>query len=562
MDKFINIWVRVTVFIVILMTAATGWKNLSNHFSIYDDIGVAETIFIETEATNLRAKILVKALCTLSVNALEPCPYISISKKLFAVPSYWTYAPFQFYWTAILLNRAENLPYEKIKFLGRLPSYIFGWAGIGLLYFFVFRKVFRSNLVALICTAFLASSLELRIFEAQMMSYSIGMLSNALIISTILLLTHVDLSSKKIIMGALVISVAVAMQYQGLLLFAAGLLAVTLYSRPLQIKKTFLLLIFTAITIFSICGNIFTKSNKAISWNSGPHNEYIVLGEHGLERIANFFLLIYENISYNIYYISTPILLENQYIYLYSYFAISLIVIGVLLNFKNSNKFVLIFLGLYLTLYFLLIYLGKLAFSPSRHSLYLLPVFVALIGTGLDCLYRVNRVIFNLIAFAICFFLVVSAYFSIGFFKGRTDPVKEQDFVSLMMENKPQFIIYDSRNTEIKYMHDLKVYPLFRYAQGSDNFIRCPLGREIQIPGTVIFYSSSNSINDEKLYEYINQIFSECNVQNQKKDKILIRYDGLISESIGASPLELTSKLDSTLNSLYIHRFQIQSVNN
>lgn len=562
MDKFINIWVRVAVFITILMTAATGWKNLSNHFSIYDDIGVAETIFIETETTNIRANILAKSLCAMSVNDLEPCPYISISKKIFAVPSYWTYAPFQFYWTAILLNHAENLSYEKIKFLGRLPSYIFGWAGIGLLYFFVFRKIFRSDLVALICTAFLASSLELRIFEAQMMSYSIGMLSNALIISTILLLANVDLSSKKVIIGALIIGVAVSMQYQGLLLFAAGLLVVTLYSRPLQIKKSFLLLIFTAITIFLICGNIFTKSNKAISWNSGPHNEYIVLGEYGLERIANFFILIYENISYNIYYISTPILLESQYINFYSYFAISLIIIGVLFNYKNSNKFLLIFLGLYLTLYFLLIYLGKLAFSPSRHSLYLLPVFVVLLGLGLDCVYRVNRVIFNLMAFTICFLLVVSAYFSIGFFKERSDPVKEQYFVSLMEENNPQFIIYDSRNTEIKYMQDAKVYPIFRYAQDADNLIKCPLGKKIKAPGSVIFYSSTNSIIDDELHQYINQIFIQCGEQNQKKNKILIKYEGLVSESIGTSPLELTKKLDSTLNSLYIYRFRIQSVKN
>lgn len=562
MNKFINIWVRATAFIVILMVAVTGWKNLSNHFSIYDDIGVVDTIFNSGEANSFRGKLLEGALCAISGNSIDSCPYSSISQKLFVVPSYWTYAPFQFYWTAILLNHAENLPYEKIKFLGRLPSYIFGWVGIGLLYFLVFRKLFRSDLVAIICAAFLASSLELRIFEAQMMSYSIGMLSNAIIIFAILYLAALDMSNKIVIMVAILIGIAISMQYQGLLLFAAGLMGILIYSRPLKLKKFILLLTITLVTVFIICGNIFAKSNRAISWNSGPNNEYITLGNYGLERISSFLLLVYENISYNIYYVSTPVLLQSQYINVYSYCVVSLIVIGIIFNNRKGLKFPALFLGLYLGIYFFLVFLGKLAFSPSRHSLYLLPVIVALMGSGLDWLQQVNRKIFNLFLFFISLFLVTSAHYSIDFFERRADPVKEHELVALVNANNPQFIIYDSRNNEIKYISGIKKYPFLRYSQNAEKITNCPLVSNIRFPGTLLFYSSSRSIDERDVSNYIEQVIPACDVGRSIKDKFLVKNDGVIFESIGSSPLELTNKLDSTKNSLYISRFKIQTTQN
>ena len=100
--------ILLSLFLVVSLWQTYGL--LSSHFTHYDDLGVAQTLLLRQEKPSQ---------CHVNISSHEggsltqwankiDCVQKRIFDRLTIVPHNWTYAPFQFWFTQVLLNPGKE----------------------------------------------------------------------------------------------------------------------------------------------------------------------------------------------------------------------------------------------------------------------------------------------------------------------------------------------------------------------------------------------------------------------------------------------------------------------
>lgn len=558
-----------------------------SHFTQIDDIGVAESLMIrnldyrdkcELNLPTIQGKIF----SWIYADKEKVCKKLVQFNRLTIIPSLWTYAPVQFWFTQALLQSDTQYSYEEIKWRGRLPSFIFYVLGAIGFYWMLLKSDLgfrgRSSL-ALAMTAIIAFSLEERIHAAQMHSYAIGILANVLIIWSLLSLRDIkDKSFIFISLLALCIALAVGMQYQGVLLVASGLLAFV-FSVPTQFKNksfviryAYLVALLTGL-IYLVVGNIFGMSSRGINWNAGPHGEFIVQGNGWQERGIDFIRLISSYSAENVYAITSAIELDHFGAQLFGGIILILCLLGVMylcLRAKEERyRFILLFTSIYFLAYFGLVILGKLTFSPTRHLLYFLPMVVVLLGYGIIFTIsygsrRYQSGMQMLLASIFLGYLVWSVAVFNHFYEKRIDQIDQNIFLNSLNHTNATFLIFDGFDIEPLFMTRLQSYPNFWYSSwGFDckHFeLLVPDSQKLEF----LFYSkvSKPNLDDPVFLKYIRDIVGHCTSHTTGDKQVkAIRAIQNVADHQSSTSIEMSNRILNSIsnNNTFIQLLEIQT---
>jgi hypothetical protein len=414
---------------------------LHSHFPHTDDIGVADTLINKNLCDTLSEKyekysniMPVKYLTANLFNYQEDCKKYNDIYSYISIPSHWTYAPFQFIFTKLILSYNHTKYYEEIKYYGRIPSFIFYIIGLILFSYFIISKKYLgikdlNQASSVILLALL--SLELRVLSAQMESYAIGFFSGLVIIISTLKL-YQPRKFLDIFIRCIPISIGISMQYQGLFLAMATISSLTILlltekSNLIQFKKISYIGICLIIQSIIYMPFLIKNIGYSLNWNAGSSHEFIVSGNTFYLRIFDLFRLLINETIYNLYFIITPIKLEENQIILFGLLFFLLSIMGLIYLYENKsvfiNRYIFLYSLIYIFINIILLFIGKISFGPTRHSIYYLLPTLILITYGLSWLkvkffkYDLSK-IFYVFIFSLA---IVSIYKFHHFSKERND---------------------------------------------------------------------------------------------------------------------------------------------
>lgn len=393
-----------------------GW-----HFAHIDDIGVAKNILDARHA------------------GLSP---------FWSVPDTWTYAPFQFWITALLLNLEQS--YREILFWGRLPS-----AGFSAAALFVFAAVYlrSSNQPrerVLLPLALLACSWENIIFAKQMNNYALGALAMTVLLGLLFYLhAKDDWTLKEGCFGGIVTGALVWWHYQALFLLPAFWAALLLVRRRPVVAYRALIpaFLFQAVLILPLLFYLKDRTGTGglSGWNQGAVNEFVF----ALKTGASFF----ENIVYaaGFFFGNAARILRSLLAFgpeawfpaVSGVVFLALFITGCAVSLRSADdkrRLLSLFTLCAAGLWIILVVLQKLTFSPTRHALIYAPLFVWMISEGIYFVMDrvLKREILRVWIPAVLSMLIVTSCFSSfnRFLEERRDPFIESE-ISGALEKYP-----------------------------------------------------------------------------------------------------------------------------
>jgi len=313
----------------------------------------------------------------------------------FSVPFSWTYAPFQFLFTALFLQPAQT--YREILFWGRLPSCAAGIAGLGV-FAWLLRRLYQGDWNKIIFPlALMTLSLESVIYARQINNYSLGVLAFTLMTARVLFSPDKAPSTRiQAAASGVLIALLGSMQYQ-ILFFAPAFFAVCFLrdlrkdSSPGRIAVLWapgvLLFALLAFPLF----HFFLQGRAGAGmtgWNAGPEGQYALSGASPFENLAASFVFFLKNTP-DVFTSLTGFgaetnpavrILSGVLVPLLTAAGISLAVFSK----KKGQGSLALWTSLCFLTYAALVILGKLTFSPTRHVLILLPLAALGAGEGLN----------------------------------------------------------------------------------------------------------------------------------------------------------------------------------
>lgn len=566
------------------------YQLMGMHFTHTDDTGVADTLLFRATAENyLSCKNLAykfshfpfgfdRALGRINEYLCTPVLWW---ERLSVIPSQWTYAPFQFWFTQAILDPRFQYEYETIKALGRLPSFISYLVGLISFYFLLKRFLFssKSNLnIPALLTLVLALSLELRIMASQMESYAIGVVSNCLALFALFSLCRRDLNIgyKLLTLYGVALGLSVAMQYQALILVASGIFSLFICEICQRKKKESVLKIFyvtliCALTVFVSAGNIFRLSNRGVMWNAGPSGQFLVQGETLFERSPSFVEVVLTNIAYNTYSIVSGIELGDFSANLLGLLFLTGAMLGVFNLARNSkfsiNSYFLILSIFYLASYFGLIFFGKLAFSPTRHTLYMLPVLLIYFGYGIDFLNKKypQKIVFIGVSSLVFLYCAVSLVSFDEFSSKRKDILSNQLFEELIQKNDPDFFLAGGFDRDFIFMPSMQDQTIYDYLDKNADMV-CFKYRSLLIPKSrklrFIWYSKRYRAPelDPQFQTFLSNLINNCTQGiSVDKQKIAIRRLGNPIDIESPVEIDLSQKTKNGSNNYFFQLFEIET---
>jgi hypothetical protein len=578
-EKKLSVFINGFLCILLIICFFQTSQLLKRHFTHIDDIGVAESLLIRnldyrdncSKINQSDIPILVAKIFTKDLEKI--CRLNASMNRLSLVSSLWTYAPFQFYTTQALLNRTKGYDYDEIKLLGRLPSYIFYVIGVCsflLLISKVFEREKFSSFILWMPITIVAFSLEQRIYAAQMESYSIGLLSNCLAIWCLCSVHRVsERSYLQLIAFSAILAVSISMQYQAILLVSSGLIAIGLFNLPNIFKFSYLnkfslLTISTVLFSYCIVGNVLGFSNRALNWNIGISGEFAVKGTTFSGRVLNFLKVIFSNAPYNFYSIISGLELPLQLANYFGFFFLIFFLLGLYNLGKHRKEFAYFFWlsNVYILVYLLFVFLGKLTFSPTRHFLYYLPFIAIICGFGFQLIFQLPKrqlksiqVIFGTLLIAYC---LTSIYSFHSFESQRQDLLNENIFPPELVKANASFLLYDQFDIEPLLIRNLKTFPIYQLsipeAQCNGFSIYSPRNNEIQF----LTYSKRRSewdLADPYFRNFLDSLIGNCFIPHTKNNIVSIQKVGDLLKVGNNTEIDLSNKTKNGSNSYYIQIF-------
>lgn len=571
--------------VLLIFLMASLWQThsmLGSHFTHFDDTGVAETLLIRSPGGSSCPEVFAKIEKKLEINLAyikaSICTLDLWRSRLFIIPSQWTYAPFQFWFTQALLDPRVNHTYEQMKYLGRLPSFLFFIAGLAAFYFLLRRRLFtvgENQTLVLALVIIVAFSLEQRIMSVQMESYAIGLLSNVCVLFGLLSLLRIDrLSIRQILIYAGLIAIGISMQYQAVVLAASGLAAISIgyfRSRIAVDAGKKIVLLYGSVLLFSyaLVGDIFRLAGRGVMWNAGQNKEYLVQGLDVYEKLRNLFSLIHSQTNYNFYSIVSAIEMPDQLAYAFGFLVTVIALLGIFFLFKNRKDavggFFLRLSALYFLLYCGMLVTGKLTYSPTRHFLYFLPMVMVLVGYGVNCLrslvFQSKIVDASLLALLISY-LSFSLWSFTSFKEKRLDQLNDLMMSNILSESDPDFILLGGYDRDIFFLPSANQSVIYDYLNGP----RCEKNRRLLISSDrklrFLWLSRRYEIpeNDPSFTKYLTDLAGNCSESaghswsavRYKKVKDIMRIESNVE-------IDLSNRTKNGANNYFAQLYEINT---
>ncbi len=450
------------VFLIIAIGVYARFTELSWHFANVDDMGVAEIILKNR---------------------------VSHQWGNFPISTFYTYAPFQFLITPLLISK--NQTYRDLLFWVRLPSCVFGILGLVAmaLFYRAFKEKYSGNMF--VALSLLALSWENIIHAKQGHNYALGVLANLLLLFLLLYnLKQKKLNWKHLLISAIGLFILGSMHYQILTFVPAFFLALLIReakNKNLNLKTlmgffvsgaTFGLLYFPI--WYNFLRTYMDKNAGTPGSTFGPHGEFVFTLNSQWPLFQKIFYAVqfYVKNFFVVFQANTAFLPETHPAFIpVSVLLFILCLLGTASFFTTQNrykKYIGLFLGIALGLWFILIFKHKLNFSPTRHSLILLP-FMAIMtaeGWGMLCkiikqpLIREKVDFYGAIGMAVVMAALFLSQYNV-FLKERRDPFVEANILEKLKLYDVGTIFTAERSDGISLMKGIKEYR--EAAQTKDN---------------------------------------------------------------------------------------------
>ena len=388
-----------------------------------------------------------------------------------------TFAPLQFIFTALILN--FELPYEDFIKVMRLPSLIFAFASFGCLIYF--SRLFEGAIkdILMVCaTTLLTISWMVVIYTSQAENFSLGLFAILIMFVLIHKYANITPSFKQSLFLGAVLTILCFAQYQVMFYLPGFYLGYLLASKPQDYAKRFLSLVPAGIITLLSTGIIYfvflsyrLGGNPGVHWNAGFNNEFVWNPEYFsngiIEFLVNFIYFFVVNsikVLYGIFgfresFDSLSILYASML------FIVSIYGLYKLASLKNYRH-IFVFIVVTIACWIGLILLQVLTYSPTRHSIALIPIVITLFSFGLDGIFDKLR----MRAHAKGIFIILFCSLSLGGFissfpkiySERLNPfLYEVDVVALIEEYSVVKIASFGHTTDLNFHPE--IYSAFDY---------------------------------------------------------------------------------------------------
>lgn len=409
---------------------------------------------------------------------------------------------------------------------------------------------------------------------SQMHSYAIGLLSFSICLWALFEIEDLQaISYNRLFLASAIFAISISMQYQAVLLVAAGLMVIGIalayksFKRGLEgasILRYCTLLLATPIFTYLLVGNILGMSKRGVSWNAGPIGEFKVSGDGFFDRTVSLIKLIANESAYNAYSIASAYELNALYATIFGLAILIVCLLGLYFLAKNSskqNKFFLLFSTAYVFILVGFIHTGLLTFSPTRHFLYHLPLMLIWFGYGLlsiESYLKLRNFQSSIIAISIIYFAGSLLNFEM-FEDKRRDPISNEVFQNTITSSPSDFWIVGPYDLEIQFMPALKAVKV--YALNISNCADSNLKIEPKFDSLkFIWYSKRNEIaeGDSSMINYINNSVLPCSKLNGQDLQVskLIKIKDIVYQR-SQIEVDLSNKTHNGTNSAYFQQYKI-----
>ena len=493
---------------------------LSTHFTHVDDIGVASTILkAKTQPSvyeGLKGRIYDTAHPEYLSNKYRVFRFadkigilsrLETVKVLFIVSLTWTYAPLQFLLTGFLIH--ANTSYEQNLILGRSPSLLAFLAGCFLLILLT-RKIYNNDwwLPAIFGLILLGLSWQNIIYSVHMASYAIGV--PALIAALLIYLQTTEDSPSgifKLGQYGIFLAMTFAAQYQMLLFLPAIFGGIFLFRRS---KILPIGIFFAALALPTYYLFFHDFSGRSLNWNIGPAGEYLynIRSQFGLADKLLYSFHFFASNFWEVFQSDVSMVPEDSIFFTpINTVLFALFLLGLASFFRSGNgakqrlRPVIVFI---LATWLLLIISGKVALSPTRHTLILLPMIVLSIIEGIQVMGRYLGLRFSFI-----FSMAFAAICLTGFFR---------NYAGIVQIRRNKIVPHELRDhiqkheASLLYSYDWTYDPLLMRKTLPDNlpiFVRefstipAPLPTNERRPLAIAFLSHRRPLNEQIFEELL-----------------------------------------------------------
>ncbi|HNX69529.1 MAG TPA: hypothetical protein PLL75_06260 [Candidatus Omnitrophota bacterium] len=439
---------RKTIFLLALPLLAgilARFWGLAWHFTSTDDLGTIEHLLIGQS-----------------------------QHDIFFIPKTLTNAPFQYLITYFLISPAMD--YRQLLFWARLPSCIFSCLALLALVFFYRRYDKEAVFKCFLALMLLACSWENIAFAKLTHSYAIGVLASALFCWLFIAqITAKTFTLKRAFATGVVLAALSSMQYQILLFVPAFYLALFVFrfrtsenraniARSFLVSAVFFVFLVFPLWYFFLKPQYFDFARK-VQWAFGPSGEY-AFPKTAWSDIPRFYL----GTLLTVFQTKTGFFPENHP--LFGLFSISLYLLFLLgvLNFlispKRQTRSLGLLFGLSLLTWWIMVPVKSLPWSPSRHTLILLPFLCITAAEGWEGLSGLFRMFSGkaiperwlnrfLLGTGLLILGTFVTYYGV-FLKERRDPIEEKEICRILETYDPDILIYDKRGFHLEFMKQLK----------------------------------------------------------------------------------------------------------
>lgn len=477
MNKFLgNIFsVQFILSILFIIFVISRFIVIPSHFTHYDDLFGPYLLNVIQQydeyffSQQIQKYISNDFLLTIASSTLD-IPIIFTLTKVFlgamSIALISTFAPLQFLLTGILILFSNS--YESFLILSRLPSLIFSFLCLLMILKIANNfedKIFR-NIFTVTGFFFLTTSWMFLIYSSQGENFIFGVLSILIMIHIMLKINFSQFSIRRSCLAGIFLSVLCLAQYQVLFFLPAFYIAILLGSKnenitlkAIKLLPALLINLLSVILIYFIFLKERLAMNPGVHWNAGPNGEFLYQPEannilEGLFYTFEFFFINSFKVLYGILGFTSEL---NGFSVFYVALVLLISVIGFynLVKRKNFRRLSIFILISILTWIFLIV-IQKLTFSPTRHSLALLPVVIVLVSSGI---YLISSMLgkklknFKLILSSVILGISLSQYF-FNFDEireSRRDGFQLVNIESLIKENNVKYIAAYGHTTNLNF---------------------------------------------------------------------------------------------------------------
>lgn len=438
----------------VALGALARWWQASDHFGHVDDLAVATTLLSPNRATYptwaevhdradkwLRKQpdrvgasnnSMVEALVAAAI--FVKASYLALSP----IASNWTYAPAQFVLTDLLLSLQSD--YVSAKFLGRFPSLLLGLFAIVLTYLaFSPAKSIKPSPANTIPTLLVALSWQQIIYSAQMENYAAATFGGMVLVYLVMRLDAAAQAffEHRILLGSFLGGLT-ALQYQLAILVFAFLVTMVVsmkrrYPSWNAALSTQIPTVIAAGAVFSVVTlpYLFFMWKGSLNWNVGPSQEFLyqLAGRDFSSAVGYTISFFSRNLFIVVESMFAPVSNENALLPILTAALCIVILIGAASLYLRSSpetRALRYFVGTSFAVWLALVVVGKLALSPTRHTMVFVPLLLVFVAMGCSSIYdwlsRRSHKIAD--AAAACFCLVWIAAFAADY---QTEATARED---------------------------------------------------------------------------------------------------------------------------------------